>query len=218
MDVENNKVVLYMNLGHRKLYFTRNKVILELRNVKLVLRNPQIQPFGEKMKDKNDILHFYYDFEIYKKEYGKNKWNCIVKRYITEFGVIEYLEQWIDGILNTDMNKDSIKYYLNWQNEDIDEDEYEIVKPFKLRGILNEDVFCITRHFKTFTDIRGKNEFEFYDLSVMLSNGEIDRTMVGIGLTDLTRKDIKILKRFGKIFMKKAIEKELYLEKKYNGK
>ena len=70
-----------MNLGHRKLYFTRNKVILELRNVKLVLRNPQIQPFGEKMKDKNDILHFYYDFEIYKKEYGKNKWNKLNKKY-----------------------------------------------------------------------------------------------------------------------------------------
>ena len=92
-----------MNVSFRR---KKNKFILEMGNIKLVASNPSITPFHTyKYNSQNDIMYFYYDLELFKKNH-KNKWISFADSYVTEFGVMPYVSEIATEIINRDLEKE----------------------------------------------------------------------------------------------------------------
>lgn len=195
-------------INTNKIIVKKDSVALQLNNIRIEYSKPQIQAFNEyRLNDKEDILHFYYDVVITKKNYER-KIEKIARGSAYDFGIAAYIEDYVNSVLETDMTKNSIKMYLNDPDEEVDETEYILTKYFELSGMLNEDTINIKRMYKTFEDCEGRKEFEYYDVYFGTSGSDFDNTSNGVLLTNLYREDIELIREFGKKFVELAIKKQ----------
>ena len=193
---------------NNRVIVKKDSVALQLNNVRIEYSKPQIQAFNEYcLNNKEDILYFYYDVVITKKNYGR-KIEKIARGSAYDFGIAAYIEDYVNSVLETDMTKNSIKMYLNDPDEEVDETEYILTKYFELSGMLNEDTINIKRMYKTFEDCEGRKEFEYYDVYFGTAGSDFDNTSNGVLLTDLCREDIELIREFGKKFVELAIKKQ----------
>lgn len=201
-----------------KVTVKENSVILQLENVKIEYSDPKIEPFNSyRLEDEEDIMYFYYDVIISKRNFDK-KWETVVRGRAYDFGIAPYIERYINTVLNTDMTKDSVKQYYDKISKEIDKNEYTLSKQFELGGMLGEDTINIKRVYATFKDWRGHNEFEYYNVYFGTGGNDFDNTSTGLLITDLHREDIELIGEFGKKFMELAIKKQqAIIEKCLNG-
>ena len=178
-----------------KTYVKNKQIILELQNIKLVAKDFQVQPFHTYIyNDKSDILHLYYTLDLYKKDY-KGKWHSVTSSCITEFGVMAYLSDAIQELLDIDVKSKGISRPME------DAEDFDGLFPVYVQGMLNEDCFHFVKHRRIFEDCRGQNDFEWYDLHIMIGGNELGNVPTGCYLSNLTRDDILVLKEFGDLFI-----------------
>lgn len=201
-----------------KIIVKDNSAILQLQNIQIEYSDPKIETFNSyRIKDEKDIMYFYYDVIISKRNFGE-KIKPIVRGSVYEDGIAPYIEKYITSILDTDMSKDSVKRYFNSHHITTDETEYILMKYFKLNGMFNEDVINIERIYKTFKDCRGRNEFEYYNVYFGTGGNDFDNTSEGVTVSELVRKDIELIREFGKKFMNLAIKKrQIFVNKCLSG-
>lgn len=211
-----------------KVKQTKKFSILQIDNVRLVASNPRITPFRNYIYEgPQDIMYFYYNLSLEKET--ESGWKVITDTCVTEFGIMKYLEEHINKVLAFDVKNEGIRHYFEKKNKDktvtISTTEYEAIAPMDIYGMFHEDCFHIKKKFRTFTDSRGLNEFELYDVDIFIGGDECHGIPIGVCFTNLEREDIINIKRFAQGFMemaneitKKDIEKLLTSNKndKYN--
>lgn len=179
-------------------------VTLRIDDVKFIAKNPRVQPFNEYRYDSSkDIMYFYYDWMMYRK--CERGWRRVHTGHVYEFGIMPYLESNIQDLLELDCRKRGIRTYFNERKKDgsvvKSKTEFQAIYPFEIAGMFNEDAFNFTKYYKTFTDCRGKMEFEFYDLSIFIGGNECGKTAFGAQFPGLSREDLGVIQRFANQFM-----------------
>jgi hypothetical protein len=184
-----------------KLKVKNNACILQIDDVKLIAKNPYIQPFNSYIyRDETDIMYFYYDL-ILKKKNHKGKWKTIVKTYVTEFGIMQGIANALSNIIDFDVKENGIIQY-----SENDKEDYTAFHPFCIAGLLNEDRIEIIKEYKTFKDCRGNNEFENYNVNIFIGGNELSSVPIGVHFHYLEEKDIKTFITFSNKFMDIASE------------
>ena len=194
--------------------------ILEHDEIKIVLSNPYIQPFNEyKLDSIDDFLYFYYNLMIYEKNKYGGRPRQIYTGYITEFGVIPYLKDFINDSLKFDMYSLKDKSY-NYEPDKnggykLNTDEWSVSKTFELSGLLREDVFRIQRTLcfrkESYNFIKDKNEkdvyFETYELFVGGGDSQIKTNISGV-ILNIKKQDFDIVIKWAENFLNYAISQE----------
>lgn len=180
-------------------------ITLRIDDTKFIAKNPRVQPFNEyRYRNKHDIMYFYYDWVVYRKR--ERGWRKLHTCSVYEFGVMPYLEDAVQELLDLDCRKKGIRTYFRERKKDgttcLSKTEFQAVYPYTLDGSFHEDVFDFKKYYKTFTDCRGKMVFEFYDLNLMLGGNECGRTPIGVQFTGLLREDLEVIQQFAVEFMK----------------
>lgn len=193
-----------------KITKTDKSCTLFLKNIKLVAKEPSIQPFNTYIYNgPESIMHFYYTLELYRKKYS-GQWEKVHTAYIYEFGIMPYIAKNIDFLLNVDARKEGIRYYFKEKNKNgetvTSKKEFEAIYPYDIAGMFNEDALHFTKHYKTFTDCRGLNVFEWYDLSILIGGNETGLAPIGCHIEHLEKTDLLVIKSFAEEFMKIAGE------------
>ena len=211
-----------------KVKQTKKFSILQIDNVRLVASNPSVTPYSTYIYESpKDIMYFYYDLALEKET--ESGWKTIKEARVTEFGIMKYLEGHINKVLAFDVKNEGVRNYFEKRNRDgstsVSTTEYEAICPMDIYGMFHEDCFHIKKKYRTFTDSRGLNEFELYDVNIFIGGDECHGIPIGVCFTNLEREDIINIKRFAQGFMemaneitKKDIEKLLTSNKndKYN--
>lgn len=179
-------------------------VTLRIDDTKFIAKNPRVQPFHSyRYNSPKDIMYFYYDWIMYRKH--ERGWRRVHTSSVYEFGIMSCLEENIQELLDLDCRKKGIRTYFNRRNQDgtivQSRTEFQAIYPFEIGGLFNEDVFNFTKYYKTFTDCRGKMEFEFYDLSIFIGGNECGKTALGVQFPHLAREDVEVVKQFAHEFM-----------------
>lgn len=191
-----------MNVSFRR---KKNKFILEMGNIKLVASNPSITPFHTyKYNSQNDIMYFYYDLELFKKNH-KNKWISFADSYVTEFGVMPYVSEIATEIINRDLEKEG--NFVESKNDfDVTCKKYDTF--INLVGMFYEDqfVFSKKRHDFISGDEFTKGE-ETYSLKIFIGGNTFTSVPIGVNFSGLTKEDIEVVKKFADEFMNYASEK-----------
>lgn len=192
-----------------KLKIKKHSCVLQIDDVKLIAKNPSIQPFNPYIyNDEEDIMHFYYDLILKKKNY-KGKWETITKIYVTEFGSIPYLSSFLSNILDFDIKEKGIIQHIEKRvNEYVltSADDYMAFYPFQLGGLFNEDRFEVIKNFKTFKSIDGIKETESYELNIFIGGNELSQTPIGVHFDRLTKENMQTIIDFANSFMNMASE------------
>lgn len=192
-----------------KVIQKEKSVVLKTKDFKLVASEPSIQPFHTYvLRNKDDIFHFYYTLEMYRKPY-KGKWEKIASSYVYEFGIMPRIAEFLEKVLEFDVIKFGNKEFFNnpFCDKNADNDEFEASRNFVLSGMLNEDRIEITKTARVFNDCRGHNEFEFYNVNIAIGGNELGTTPFGVSLIHLNKKDIQQIILFASLFMEYAISK-----------
>lgn len=193
-----------------KVKTKKDSCILQIDNIKLIAKNPSIQPFHEYIyNDTSDIMYFYYDLILKKKNY-KGKWKTVAKTYVTEFGIMQNLAEAIKEVLSFDVKSKGIIYHPAKKVNGYvltSVDDYIAYYPFQIAGLLNEDRFEIIKEFKTFKDCRGINEFETYDLNIFIGGNELSKNPIGVHIPRLEKENLEKIILFANSFMDMASQK-----------
>lgn len=195
-------------MPERQIIKRKDSVTLFLQDIKLIASNPSIQPFHTyEYEDENDIMYFYYTLKLYKAT-SRGGWAKIASAYVTEFGIMKYIAAGIDQLLAIDTKNEGIRRYFAEKDENGNivesTDEYEAICPYSISGMLNEDALHFTKFYRTFEDCRGWNEFEWYDLNLMIGGNECGASSVGCHLSHLEKEDLLAIKEFSQAFMELA--------------
>lgn len=180
-------------------------ITLRIDDMKFIAKNPRVQPFNEyRYNGPKSIMYFYYDWIVYRKQ--ARGWRRMHTSSVYEFGIMQILEESIQELLNLDCRKLGIRTYFQERKRDgtitKSKTEFQAVYPYSIAGVFNEDVFDFVKYYKTFTDCRGRMEFEFYDLTILVGGNECGRTPIGAQFSGLMREDVEIVKQFASEFMK----------------
>lgn len=181
-----------------------NYVTLRIDDVKFIVKNPRVQPFCEYIYNgSHSIMYFYYDWVMYRK--NEQGWRKVHTASVYEFGVMQYLEEYTQALLDIDCRNQGVRYYFNERQPDgtvvKSKTEFQASYPHDIAGMFDEDVFQFTKHYKTFEDCRGLMEFEFYDLAVFIGGDECGKSAFGARFTKLSREDVEQIKVFAHEFM-----------------
>lgn len=221
-----------------KYYRRKNESILEIGENRVILSDPEIQPFNEFLyRSKRDIFHFYYNMKIQldtnaiyfsmtdeereecEKEDGhkiQHNWVTVAKNYITEFGIIDALEECINTIIRSNPDegqKDYLKSADRKTRKIITSDtDYESMYEINLRGLLQEDQYILKkhhRHIETFNYRKNKDicHDEYYYSIYIGAGGESRDNSTGIFRERLSKKELLIIKKWAKDFMNLAKER-----------
>ena len=198
-------------MPERKIIKRKDSVTLYLKDIKLIASKPSIQPFRTyEYEDERDIMHFYYNLKLFIATY-KGGWETIASTYVTEFGIMAHIAANIDYLLSVDTKIAGIRTYFKEKDENGNliesKNEYEAVYPYSISGMLDEDALHFTKFYRTFEDCRGWNEFEWYNLSIMIDGSERGNSPVGCYLSHLEKEDLLTIKEFSQTFMELAKEK-----------
>lgn len=180
-------------------------ITLRIDDVRLIFKQPNITPFHTYVyHDARDIMYFYYTLMMYQKR-GK-VWKKVHTARITEFGIMNHLARYIQELLDINCRKEGIRHYFNERKRDgtvvKSKTEFQAMYPFDIAGMFAEDAFNFTKYYKTFTDCRGKMEFEFYDLTISIGGNECGKSAFGVRFERLGREDLEIIKQFADECMK----------------
>lgn len=194
--------------------------VLEHDEIKIMLNNPHIQPFNEyKLDSVDDFLYFYYNLTIYEKSRYGGRPKQIYNGFVTEFGVIPYLKDFINDSLAFDMRSLKDKNYSHKSDKnggyELDKDEWNVIKTFELSGMLKEDVFRIQRtlYFRkeAYNFQTDKNErnvyFENYELFVGGGDSQTKTNMCGT-ILNIQKNDFDIVIKWVESFLNYSISQE----------
>lgn len=203
--------------------------ILEHDEIKIILSNPRVQPFNEyRLSCKEDFFHFYYNLTIYEKHRYGGRPTKIFEGYITEFGVIQYLPEFIEETLSFDMHslKDKNFYYERDNKREIilSKTDWWVSKSFKLNGMLNEDVYKITRtlHYRdeAYNVKKERNEKHvfFEEIEMFIGGGDKQvKTNTNGVILYLDKDDLRVVSEWAKAFIDYTIKKEQeYIDSIFN--
>lgn len=192
-----------------KVTVHENSVTLRIDDVKLIASEPEIQPFNTYIyKSPKDIMYFYYTLRMMQKQ--GSRWREIASTRVFEFGIMNHIEEHIDKILKLNTKKEGIRQYFQHRDSDgnmvTSKNEFIAVCPCGLEGMFEEDAMLFTKYYKTFYDMHGRKEFEYYDLNLMIGGNELGKSAVGAYFTGLHREDLECIREFAKEFMRIANE------------
>lgn len=196
-----------------KLKIKNNVCILRIDDVKLIAKNPYIQPVNPYIyNDKSDILYFSYDL-ILKQKTQKGKWKTIIKNYVTDFGIMPYVADAVSEILTFDVKQKGIVKYIEKEVNGYtltSIDDYAAFYPFRIAGLLNEDGIEILKTIKSLDSFKNKNEptsSEIYDLTIFMSDNNNSKNAKSVHFFGLEKEDLQNLIDFANSFMDIASQK-----------
>lgn len=208
----------------------KSQCVLEVNENRIILSNPQIQPFNEyKYESKEDIMHFYYDLEIqFDRNYWKrmlNKegsckkkrkrdWVSVAKGNVYEFGAIVALEECINEIISIDLKKKKDRQYFcnDFDDKEQTETDFEVFHEISCTGMLEEDSYVLKKNLRHFdsvydekTDQYISKDIEWYGIYIGIGSESKSNTM-GFSCTDLTEDELLIIKAWAEDFLAMAKE------------
>lgn len=199
--------------------------VLEINENRIILSNPQIQPFNEyEYNSKEDIMHFYYDLEIqfdlnycerllHKKGSCKKKqkrdWVRVTTGNVYEFGAIVALGECIDEIIFIDLKKKKDRQYFcdDADGKKQSETDFEVSHEISCTGMLEEDSYVLKKTLHHFdyaydekTDQYISKDIERYGIYIGIGSESRPNT-IGFSCTDLTEDELLIIKAWAEDFL-----------------
>lgn len=146
-----------------------NKSVWKTSDVKIVFSHPQIEAEGSVafIKDKSEIMYYYYDVTVYRKQKKKWKKEFLISTY--DFSAIMSISEIIDSVIKNDFDNGT------WQI-DTTEDMTWFSKSYTTSRIVNEDQYGVSRSV-----VQNNNDKIIQDTyTLMVGSGIDDEGNAGI--------------------------------------
>lgn len=204
----------------------RNCCVLEINEDRIILSNPNVQPFNEYVYDsKEDILYFYYDIKLQHNTtwYAFNgltdgernelypgvkpNWVTYAISSVYEFGAIRFLPEYIDEIIKINPDENGQKDYLYSGLNERSKTDYEATYELSCTGMLNEDSYILKKYHRHYeeswndeNDSYGQKDCVWYDIYIGLGS-EQRRNTTGIMACHLAEDELLVIKEWAEDFM-----------------
>lgn len=179
----------------------KNGYQLTINNYRIKATNPIIYPFKQDCyENQKDIQRFSYDLEILIKR--EDKFKRLIKHHVSEFGIMQHIEEFIDYVVTYDMKNNASKKIM-LKNAPF-ENAMECHQVFNIAGVMDEDRLDVVATYRAFEDRGKKYEFITYEVAFFIGGDETCSPVVGIKMVDLDKEDLLDIKDFAKFFMEYA--------------
>lgn len=171
-------------------------------NITISYMNPSIIPFPEReLINKNDIMYFYYDVEIYSKE------KAIFTTQVYDFPKVQNLSWYIEQILN--IKEDDMFVYENYEHKGF---KRKVLYSFiELKDSSSLDMEYFYKIEKRITYVKQQEEAEYNrieEYTLIIGQNESEEEFYGksVFLNNLTKMDLISLMNIADEFCKIAID------------